>query len=234
MPSIQKFFDTHATKRTYYFQLRKCTDNQCEFHGEIRGTEEIKIFPDPEPYEKDGVQHYRPGSDADEKFLPSKLHNAEKRPHNIPFSPTAQTAKNVGLTIKCTECEKPRLLHSKHKLKGDEIKVLKIFLGKILFICGSSFGEYEGTGNAKEDKITKIVFPRENLSCGSNIELPYYSIESYKKICIYCGGEGTGRTLEDSIQNYPKCRLCECKQDIPRRKRKAMTEGDLNSKKKKN
>ena len=55
---------------------------------------------------------------------------------------------------------------------GDEIKVLKVFLGKI---CGSSFGEYEGIGNAKEDKITKIVFARENLSCGSNIELSYYN-----------------------------------------------------------
>ena len=125
---------SHCARR--HFQVRKCSSNDCDFHKDTRGFEKITVFPDPEPYEEDGVKHYRPGSDPDEKFLPSKLHNAEKRPHNILFSPSAQTAKNVGMTVRCIECEKPRILHSKHELKGDEIKVLKLFLGKILFICG--------------------------------------------------------------------------------------------------
>ena len=94
--------------------------------------------------------------------------------------------------------------------------------------------EYEGAVNAKEEKITKIVFARENLSCQGNIELPYFSIESYKKICIYCGIAGTNRILEASITNYPKCKRCENKPDIPKRKVKVIIESDLNMKKSKN
>ena len=56
---------------------------------------------------------------------------------------------------------------------------MKIFLGKILFICVSSFAEYEAEGNTKEEEITKSVFIRENLSCQSNIEVSYLSIENY-------------------------------------------------------
>ena len=81
---------------------------------------------------------------ATEKYLPSKLEDPEKRPHNIPFPPSAQTAKNVGLTIKCVECGKPRLSHSKHKLKEQQVKTLKSFLSKIIYICGSTLSEYEG------------------------------------------------------------------------------------------
>ena len=94
------------------------------FHKEMRGFEEVTVFPDPEPYEEDGVQHYRPGNDPTEQYLPSTLEDVEKRAHNIPFPPSAQSAKNVGITIKCTECERPRLLYTKYKLKENQVKIL--------------------------------------------------------------------------------------------------------------
>ena len=90
--------------------------------------DEITEFPDLEPYEVDGVQHYKAGNDPTEKYIPSKLVDPEKSPHNIPFPPSAQTAKHVALTIKCVECEKQRLLHSKHKLKEQRVKTLKSFI----------------------------------------------------------------------------------------------------------
>ena len=93
--------------------MRKCNDVDCTYQKPIRGNGEVTIFPDPVPKEIDNVLHYEPGCDPEEKFLPSKLEDIEKCAHNIPFPPTAQTAKNVGFTIKCEECCKPRLLHSK-------------------------------------------------------------------------------------------------------------------------
>ena len=59
------------------------------------------------------------------------------------------------------------------------------------------------------------------------IEIPYYSVENYAKICIHCGVKGTSRTLGNSIENYPKCIDCTDKPDIRRRKRNAVTENDL-------
>ena len=72
----------------------------------------IDTFQNPLPNEVDGVLHYQPGIDEEEKFLPSTLEDVEKRPHNIPFNPSGQTAKNVGFIVKCEECNKSRLLHA--------------------------------------------------------------------------------------------------------------------------
>ena len=106
VPNVAEFFEKHCASRTYFFQIRKCNDVDCKYHKPIRGNKEIDIFPDPVPHEVDGVLHYEPGSDAEEKFLPSTLEDVKKRPHNIPFSPTAQTAKNIGFIIRCEEHNK--------------------------------------------------------------------------------------------------------------------------------
>jgi DNA-directed RNA polymerase subunit RPC12/RpoP len=232
-PKIQKFFELHTRRRTYYIQIKKCSDLDCEFHKPLKSNEPITNFPDPEPYEVEGVQHYKAGDDPGEKFLPSKLENPEKRSHGIPFSPTAQTAKCIGFTIKCSECGKPRLLHSKNKLTGEQPKQLKIFLGRIIFVCGSSLAEYDGPCSAAEEKLRERVFVRENLSCASNIELPYYSVDFYKSVCIYCGREGTGRQLNISDTTYPKCNNCGAKPDVVKRKRNKVVAEDLAGGKKK-
>ena len=99
-------------------------------------------------------------------------------------------------------------------------------------MCGAAISEYVGTGADRDEKYLKSIFVRENISCASKIELPYYSVDFYPKICIHCGVQGTGRTLESSAKFYPKCIECNDKPDIPRRKRKSVTENDLRTKKK--
>ena len=120
------------------------------------------MFPDPVPKEVDGVIHYEQGSDPTEKFLPSKLEDVEKKPHNISFPPTANTAKNVGFMVKCEECQKPRLLHAKHKIKED-LKGAKRMMAKLNYVCGSIISEYMGTGADRDEKYLKNIFVRENL-----------------------------------------------------------------------
>ena len=77
------------------------------------------------------------------------------------------------------------------------------------------------------------MFVRENLLCTSKIELPYYSVDFYKKICVYCGLAGTSRLLGNAVDFYPKCPNCEAKPDVRRPKRKTVVENDLATKKKK-
>ena len=89
---VQEF----CTIRKNFFKIRKCNDLSCSFHKPIRGDDEINSFPDLVPLESDGVLHYKPGGEVDEKYLPSKLEDTEKISHNIPFSPSGQTAKNVS------------------------------------------------------------------------------------------------------------------------------------------
>ena len=91
----------------------------------------------------------------------------------------------------------------------------------------------------REKVVWTKVYIRENGNgrrikqlCVSKIELPCYSVEFYKKICVYCGISGTSRVLGNSVKLYPKCTNCSEKPDVQRWKRKALVTNDLGKKKK--
>ena len=96
-----------------------------------------------------------------------------------------------------------------------------------------ALSEYLGSGGDKDEQLLKILFVRENLSCSSKMELPYYSIDHYPAVCVYCGVTGTKRTLNTTAEHYPKCHSCGEKPDVVRRKRKVLVQTDLGTKKKK-
>ena len=143
--------------------------------------------------------------------------------------------KNVGFTVTCEQCKKPRLIHSKKKLNVAECNLVKRIGSKFSYVCGSVFSEYLGTGGERnnEKEVAAKVYIRENISCTSKMELPYYSIDFFPKVCIYCGIKGSARILGNSEEFYPKCGNCSTKGDVPRRKRKTVVASDLKQKKKK-
>ena len=105
-PKFREFLLTHTTRRTYYFHVFKCSTDDCPFHFPVRGKENIENFGDPIPhYDDEGNEHYHQGEDPEEKFIPSKLENPSKWGHGIPFSPSAQTALNVGIIVTSTESQ---------------------------------------------------------------------------------------------------------------------------------
>ena len=147
---VIEFYNKHCTQMTCFFQVRKCDDISCSFHQPIRGdVASIEVFPDPVPTEVDGVLHYQAGSDPEEKFLPSVLEDVEKSPHNVPFPPSAQTAKNVGFTISCVGCHKPRLLHSKTVVKSVYQKGTKRMIQKLDYVCGSFWPTMQEQGTIR-------------------------------------------------------------------------------------
>ena len=38
---LKNFFETNVRRRSYFFQIRKCTDLNCKFHEKLRGADEI-------------------------------------------------------------------------------------------------------------------------------------------------------------------------------------------------
>ena len=227
--AVNDFFQKHCNKRTYYFQVKKCSDTECVFHKPLSSEEKIKDFPDPIPYEENGIPHYSKGSDPKEKYVPSTLLDSSKRPHNVPFSPSAQTAKNAGMTIRCIDCKKQRMIYSKSKLKLVELNQLKRALSGLQYICGSVFSEFDAD---EGNHILSNVYVRGNLSCTMDMEFTYYSSGIFPDTCVHCG---TKQNLVKCVENYPRCRSREChnKGDVIRRKRKIVTSSDLTSKKKK-
>ena len=103
-PKLHEFYTKHCVSRNYYFHVFKCSELDCPWHEPLRYGD-IPSFGVPVPKEKtDGSITYIQGSSPSEKFLPSKLENSAKHNHGMPFAPTAQTALNVGITVKCSEC----------------------------------------------------------------------------------------------------------------------------------
>ena len=89
---------------------------------------------------------------------------------------------------------------------------------KLEYVCGSVLSDYGGTGNDRDEKHLKKIFVRENISCASKIELPYYTVDCFPKICIYCGVKGTSRSLGNWTEVYLKCESCKETLDVQRRK----------------
>ena len=92
-----------------------------------------------------------------------------KSSHNIPFTVSAQTAMNVGMTIKCNECSKPRLLYAKQKLKPAEMEAFKRVVNGIVSLCGTPINEIDENEDNRDVRMTNIVYCRENLNCNSKI-----------------------------------------------------------------
>ena len=109
-PRFQSFLEAHTSSRTYSFHLFKCKVDSCIFHKPLC-TPNPEPFPDrvPHPENDEFGSFDKEGYVLDEKNLPLKLKDVSKQNHNVPFTPTAQTAKNVGYTLKCKECGGIRL-----------------------------------------------------------------------------------------------------------------------------
>ncbi len=61
------------------------------------------------------------------------------------------------------------------------------------------------------------VFTRINITCQSNIEVPYYNTYPQEPLCIYCGGE----EVEPGTEYYPICTNCSELSLRPKRKRQS-------------
>ena len=77
------------------------------------------------------------GQDDEEKFLTSRLVDATKQAHGVPFSPGKQYAKNVLKNVKCSECKKSRVLYAAKMLKSNNQNRLE----KRAILRGTSFAD---------------------------------------------------------------------------------------------
>lgn len=112
--------------------------------------EQLHHLPDPQPgedmhyksfeelYGKETTEDHRPSLKNTKTKMKGKMKYTSAK-HTMPFCPTAARAKNVGITVNCVECEKPRLLFSAKKLSEKDKTILRRFLDTIFYTCGMSF-----------------------------------------------------------------------------------------------
>ena len=117
----------------------------------------------------------------------------------MPFSPTAQYAKN-GLVVKCTDCGKPRVCYARRVIDFKTKSQIKRELEDLDYSCGSTFDSIDDYENSH----LRYIFVRKNLSCISLIEVPYYATKN-DDVCIYCGSI---ESLKRESKCYPLCDSC--------------------------
>uniref|UniRef100_UPI00359011A5 uncharacterized protein n=1 Tax=Myxine glutinosa TaxID=7769 RepID=UPI00359011A5 len=121
-----------------------------------------------------------------EQYLPSK-NAAPEKGHGCPFNPSAQQAKNSGITLQCNDCGKWRLVYAARKVKLQKRNEAEAAMDTILYSCGSVFTEINNNGDDDPEQVTRLadLYVRANLNCASPIELAYDSA-GYEMLCIHC------------------------------------------------
>ncbi len=202
---LQAFFDSHCKRRHYMFSVMKCTDASCLVCKPPRLPEDVfqslHHIPDPVPK----GEHYQDfsaayGTETSEQHKPSSKGNSGSKSHGMPFSPSAQYAKNVGTVVQCSECSKWRLMYAKSALKKNQKSELEDILLEVLYVCGDTLTEVEHD----DDSVLNAIHLKTNLSCNSPIEIPYYSAGN-TPICFFCGSE---EDFKEQTEGYPVCMTC--------------------------
>lgn len=220
-PALKQFFEHCCLVRHYQFAIKKCGDSSCDICKPPRLPQPVfqslHHIPDPFP-DSDGL-HYKPfdilyGRSTTEQHRPSLQANSQHRKaHGMPFSPSAQTARTVSQTVLCLECLRPRVIYAQRKLSFQEwLQLQQIFY----YSCGSSLQDID-SGSTADLQLLAKVFVKANLTCDDPVEVPYFSSESFPKICIHCACTAD---LAQDTEVYPTCNHClkECSK-IYRRKR---------------
>jgi hypothetical protein len=200
------FLSSHCCIRHYLFCVKKCGRSSCKLCKPPRLPESIfenlAFIPDPEPENGDKYKTFDElyGKPTTEKYRPSLIQKNAGNTHGVPFSPTSQTAKNVSIVIYCSECDRPRVLHSKHVVRGIKRNELQNVLSDISYSCGSDFSDVETDGN----HILKSIYVKKNLSCEMPMEFTYFSA-GYETVCYYCGQDDNLIVYENK---YSICENC--------------------------
>jgi hypothetical protein len=86
----------------------------------------------------------------------------EEKGNGMDFSPTAQFGKNVRTTVRCIECNKPRVLYARHKITEEEFCLLQSFLESIEYTCGVTFKGLSDLSSSKHRRETSIDINEDN------------------------------------------------------------------------
>ena len=201
---FKSFLLSHCCQRHYMFSVKKCEDLEClvcEFPRLPPNIfQTLHHLPDPVPV----GEHYKSfdelyGTNTTEEHRPS-LKESKVKSHGMPFSPTAQYAKNINLVVTCSDCDKPRVCYAQKKIDAKQKSKIERELEDVDYSCGSSFDSIDDL----EKSPLRFIHVRKNLSCNSLIEVPYYGTKNVD-VCIHCGGS---ESLLNESGYYPLCNNC--------------------------
>jgi hypothetical protein len=221
-PTLVAYMKNHARRRQYTFQLRKCDDDKCCPAPTDRRFPTSPLWL-PDPVLDDTKEHYKPcadvmGEETTDAHRPSMQKTAKKKLAKIEDQPNINhfmiddikeqmsnkslfTAQNGKFLVECGECSKPRVIYSKNRLTDRQSLLVATSISESDFTCGSPLLE-----------TTTTITTRLNITCGSPVELAYYSAKlGPEDICAHCAAPHaeTNQALKKKFKTVlPCCEAC--------------------------
>ncbi len=218
---LEHFLQHCCVRRHYFFEIKKCGDQQCTTCGPtVLPSErfaELQAFPDP-VIRQDDKEHFKSfgdcyGTTTTESDRPSLRQAGKKNAFSSEVRGVACRAECVRATVSCSECEKPRCVFAEHKLSSEHVQELQAVLHDNLYTCGAPLWSPE---HALYDKV--VV---RDIDCEGCIEPAYYSCRrKYQSVCYVCGDKTplpVPPALKARCQSvHPVCAACKASGKVER------------------
>ena len=123
------------------------------------------------------------------------------------FDPAICSAQNARSVILCVECEKPRVVYSRHRLTHRQQMPLTLTISnEYEYTCGSVL-------LPPSNPHYKTIMCRTEITCETPIQLPFYRSGLGKpELCCYCASEDgvVDQVLNKKFQTVlPICAFCK-------------------------
>ena len=116
---------------------------------------------------------------------------------------TAQTARLLCI---CSECRKPRVIYSRHKVSNRQSTMISNALEEFDYTCGAPILE-------DDHKLYNAFAVRVALTCSTHVEFAYYGASlGPKDLCGICGitkGDAKLELKKSYKTVLPICNVCE-------------------------
>ena len=129
------------------------------------------------------------------------------------FDPTICSAQNARSFVVCIECEKPRVVYSRHRLTDrQQMSITLAISDDYEYTCGSVL-------LPPSSPHYKTIMCRLGICCETPIQLPYYASGLGKSdLCCYCASED-GEVEQELKRKYktvlPLCVTCKKNGKLP-------------------
>ena len=181
-----EFYRNHVRKTQYTFQVKKCADLNCPYHGWVRldlqTFENVHWLPSPQlaSTDSDKFKTFEEtyGTEPTDDARPGRSHLTHHKQEKAEFQLAPQRARMI---VCYSECNFPRLLYSKTKLAVDEMKQIREHFEDDPFICGHELG----IGAL----VTQKVFQHPKSYCYRPVSPHYYqcsSLTGFNLVCSVC------------------------------------------------
>lgn len=211
---LKEFMEHCCCSRHYFFSIKKCGKDDCTICGRptLPPDEFFALHPFPDPMKVLGQPHYKDFSDVwgqktketDRPSL-SSAKCSDSTLDGVEFTAKAETARAV---IVCTECGKPRCLHSAKKLLPEQIKQLEDLKEEHTYVCGAFV-------TTPDSPLRGKVAVRVGLTCSTEVSYHYFSSKKFPRICYVCGDtnvEEVPAALKEQYQTvHALCATCRSK-----------------------